>query len=73
MADRRNLGAVAEEAVLAIPERYPGYREGLIRQLMEILQRQGAGSGQNNRRSEIRRMLEAFGQEIASHTQEDDT
>ena len=73
MVDTRNLGAVAAEAVLGVPERYPGYREELVRHLMEVLRRQAADSGQNTRRSEIRRLLDAFGQEVVSQTREDDT
>lgn len=72
MADAKNLAAVAAEAVLEVPERYPGYREDLVRQLMGILRRQDEDVGQNTRRSEIRRLLESFGTQVAAKTQEDD-
>lgn len=70
MADARNIAAVASEVVLDIPERYVGYREDLVRQLLDVLRHQGLDAGTNTRRTEIRRVLEAFGAQMTVKVEE---
>lgn len=72
MSDVRNVAAVAKEAVLDIPERYSGYREALVRQLMEILRHQEEGAGPTTRRTEIRRLLEGFSAKVAAKAEEEE-
>lgn len=64
------LKKVAREAVLGVPERYDGYREQLLGKLTEVIGFQGGGQTTTARRREVRRVLEAFGQQVAAQTEE---
>lgn len=59
---------VARDVVLEVPERYDGYREQLLSKLTEIIECQGSGLTKTTRRREVRRILEAFGQQVATQT-----
>ena len=59
---------VAREVALEVPERYDGYREHLLRKLTEVIACQGSGLLKAARRKEVRRLLEAFGQQVAAQT-----
>ncbi len=73
MADARNIATVAAEVVLEIPERYDGYRESLVRQLLEILRRQDSDAGTTTRRAEMRRLIEAFSATVTVSAEGDAT
>ena len=60
----------AREVVSEVPELYNGYREQLLRKLTEVIGCQGSGLTTRARRGEVRRVLEAFGQQVAARTQE---
>lgn len=60
---------VAREAVLGVPELYDGYREQLLGKLTEVIGCQGSGQTTAARRREVRRVLEAFGQQVAAQTE----
>ena len=59
---------VARDVVLEVPERYDGYREQLLSKLTEIIRSQESGITKTARRREVRRILEAFGQQVATQT-----
>ena len=59
---------VAREVVLEIPELHDGYRQQLLRKLNEVIGCQGSGLTKIARRREVRRVLEAFGQQVAAQT-----
>ena len=59
---------VAREVVLEVPEPYDGYREQLLPKLTEVIGCQGSGLTKVARRREVRRVLEAFGQQVAAQT-----
>lgn len=59
---------VAREVVLGVPERYDGYREQLLHKLTEIIGCQGTSLATAARRRDVRRVLEAFGQQVAAQT-----
>lgn len=61
---------VAREVVLEVPERYDGYREQLLSKLTEIIECQGSGLTTTARRREVRRVLEAFGQQVTTQTKQ---
>lgn len=60
---------VARDVVLEVPERYDGYREQLLSKLTEIIECQGSGLTKAARRREVGRILEAFGQQVATQTE----
>ena len=62
------LKKVAREVVLEVPERYDGYREQLLHKLTEVIGCQGTSLTKAERRREIRRVLDAFGQQVAAQT-----
>ena len=59
---------VAREVILEIPELYDGYREQLLPKLTEVIGCQGSGLTKIARRREVRRVLKAFGQQVAAQT-----
>jgi len=59
---------VARDVVLEVPERYDGYREQLLSKLTEIIECQESDLTKTARRREVRRILEAFGQQVATQT-----
>ncbi len=61
---------VARRVVLEVPERYDGYRGQLTGKLTEIIECQERGFTTTARRREIRRILEAFGQQVSTQTKE---
>ena len=67
-----NFINVAREVLLEVPERYAGYREDLLDHLTKIIGCQAGGVGATARRRDIRRILEAFGQQVAPKVKEAD-
>ena len=63
------LKKVAREVVLEVPEPYDGYHEQLPRKLAEVIGCQGSGLTKIVRGREVRRILEAFGQQVAAQTE----
>ena len=59
---------VARDVVLEIPERYDGYRAQLVHKLTDVIGCQRSGLSNAARRKEVRRVLEAFGQQVAAET-----
>ena len=59
---------VAREVILEVPELYQGYHKVLLRKLTEVIGCQGSGFATAARRREVRRVLEAFGQQAAAQT-----
>lgn len=59
---------VARDVVVEVPERYDGYRDQLLSKLTEIIECQESGLTKTSRRREVRRILEAFGQQVATQT-----
>ena len=67
-----NFINVAREVLLEVPERYAGYREDLLDNLTKTIGCQAGGVGATTRRRDIRRILEAFGQQVAHKVKEVD-
>ena len=59
---------VAREVVLEVPEPYDGYREHLVGKLLEVIDCQRSSSSTISRRKDVRRLLKAFGQQVAAQT-----
>ena len=67
-----NFINVAREVLLEVPERYAGYREDLLDNLTKTIGCQAGAVGATTRRRDIRRILEAFGQQVAHKVKEVD-
>ena len=71
MAKRASISSfkqVAREVALEVPEPYDGYREHLLSKLGEIIGCQESGLAKTARRREVKRVLEALGQQVAAET-----
>ena len=59
---------VAREVALEVPELYDGYREHLLSKFNEVIGCQESGLAKTARRREVKRVLEALGQQVAAQT-----
>ena len=60
MAVTPRIHDVAEQEVLAVEERYPGYREALIKALDEVVANQST-THTNQRREEVTKIVSSLG------------
>lgn len=67
MAVTPRIHDVAQQEVLAAPERYPGYRAALVKALDEVVANQ-ATAHTNQRREEVTKIVEALGRSAAATT-----
>jgi len=58
--------AVAGEQAGTITERFPGYREELVRSLIAIITTQSEGLSDRVRRDQVGKIIDAFGAKVAA-------
>lgn len=67
MAVTPRIHDVAEQEVLVVPERYPGYRAALVKALDEVVTEQSRAHT-NQRREEVTKIVEKLGRSAVTAT-----